>query len=90
MGLKASKKEECEPIIIEIMEYDNIDVVLSKAIIPFSEILGASNTPYVYMGHEKIPFEKRDPAYKTLMKQEFCDALRSFRIQHKALHSIFL
>ena len=90
MGLKASKKEECEPIIIELLEYDSIDEVLSKAIIPFSKVLGASSAPYVYVGHEKIPFEKRDPAYKILMKQEFCDAMRSFRIQHKALQSIFL
>jgi len=87
MGLEASIKEEHEPIILEIVDYDNIDMVLSKAIIPFSEVMEACSVPYVYVGHEKIPFEKRDPVYKTLMKQEFCDAMRYFRIQHKILHS---
>ena len=86
MGLEASKKEEREPIIIEIEEYDNIETVLSKMIIPFSEVMGASSTPDVYLGHEKIPFEQRDPAYKSIMKQEFCNAMRSFKIQRKALH----
>jgi len=90
MGLEASKKEEHEPIIIEIVEYDNIETVLSEIIIPFSEVMGTSSSPYVYFGHEEIPFEKRDPTYKTLMKQEFYDAMRSFRIQRKALHSTFL
>jgi len=28
MGLEASKKEKIEPIIIEIMDYDNLDLVL--------------------------------------------------------------
>jgi len=87
MGLEASKKEELEPIIIEIVEYDNIETVLSKIIIPFSEVMGTSSSPYVYFGHEKIPFEKRDPVYKTMMKQEFCDVMGNFRIQHKILHS---
>jgi len=86
MGLEASKKEEREPIIIEIEEYDNIETVLSKMVIPFSEVMGASSTPDVYLGHEKIPFEQRDPAYKSIMKQEFCNAMRSFKIQRKALH----
>ncbi len=80
MGSEASKKEEREPIIIEIVEYDNIEIVLSKIIIPFSEVMGTSSSPYVYFGHEKIPFEKRDPAYKTLMKQEFGHEMRTFRI----------
>ena len=90
MGLEASKKEEREPIIIEIKEYDNIETVLSKIVIPFSEVMGASSATYVYLGHERIPFEQRDPAYKSIMKQEFYDAMRSFKIQRKALHSIFL
>jgi hypothetical protein len=79
MGLEASKKEEPEPINIEIIEYENIESVLSKIIIPFSEALGAKGTPDVYLGHEKIPFEQRDPVYKSMMRQEFNDAMRSVR-----------
>ena len=90
MSLEASKKEEREPIIVEIVEYDNIKTVLSKMVIPFSEVLGVSSTPDVYSGDERIPFEQCDPVYKSMMKQEFYDAMRYFRIQHKALHSIFL
>jgi len=80
MGLEASKKEKHEPIIIEIMNYHNLDIVLSKIVIPFSEVLGTSNIPDVYIGHEKIPFEKRDPLYQTIMRQEFTDALRTLKI----------
>jgi len=89
MGLEASKKEEREPIMVEIVEYDNFATVLSKMLIPFSEVMGASSTPDVYSGHERIPFEQRDPTYKSIMKQEFYDAMRSFKLQLKGLHSIF-
>ena len=34
-----------------------------------------------------MSLEKRDPVYKTMMKQEFCDAMRYFRIQRKILLS---
>ena len=77
MGLEASKKEEREPIIVEIVEYDNIKTLLSKILIPFSEVLKASNAPDIYFGYEKIPFEKRDPLYKSIMRQEFADAMQT-------------
>lgn len=90
MGLEASKKEEREPIIIEIVEYENIEVILSKVILPFSKVMRASSVPDVYIGYEKIPFEKRDPAYKTLMRQEFADAIRVLKTDTKKnLHRDF-
>jgi hypothetical protein len=76
MGLEASKKEEHESIIIEIMDYDNLKGVLSKIIVPFADVMGDSNIPDVYAGHEKIPFEKRYPLYQTILRQEFSDAIR--------------
>ena len=79
MGLEASKKEERQPIIIEIMNYDNLDIVLSKIVVPFSEVMGASSVPDVYLGYEKIPFEKRDPLYQTIMRLEFADSMRSLK-----------
>ena len=82
MGLEASKKEKHEPIIIEIMNYHNLDVVLSKIVIPFSEVLGTTSIPDVYIGHEKIPFEKREPLYQTIMKQEFADATRALKTEN--------
>ncbi len=79
MGLEASKKEKHEPIIIEIMNYHNLDEILLKVVVPFSEVLGTSNIPDVYIGHEKIPFEKREPFYQTIMRQEFADATRALK-----------
>ena len=83
MGIEASKKKKHEPIVIEIMNYENLEVVLSKIIIPFSEVMGISGVPDVYVGHEKIPFEKRDPLYQTIMRQEFAGAIRSIKIHKK-------
>ena len=78
MGLEASKKEEHGLIIIEIRNCDNLKSVLSKIVIPFSEVIRDSNIPDVYVGYEKIPFEKRDSLYQTIMRQEFADAMRDF------------
>ena len=77
MGLEASKKEGQEPIIIEIIEYDRIETLLSKIIIPFADVLKSSKAPDIYVGYEKIPFDKRNPTYKSIMRQEFADAMRS-------------
>ena len=79
MNLEASKKEKRKSTLMEIVEYDNIEIVLSKMVIPFSEVMGTPSTPDVYLGHEKIPFEQRDPVYKSMMRQEFADAIRSVR-----------
>ena len=79
MGLEASKKEEHESIIIEIMDYDNLKGVLSKIIVPFADVMGDSNIPDVYAGYEKIRFEKRDPLYQSIMRQEFADEMRAFK-----------
>ncbi|MBY9016376.1 MAG: hypothetical protein KGD68_11835 [Candidatus Lokiarchaeota archaeon] len=83
MGLEASKRKEHEPIIIEIVEYENIDVILSKVIIPFSEVIGTSTVPDIYVGHEKIPFEKRHSLYQTIMRQEFMDAMKALKSEEK-------
>ena len=83
MSLEASKKEKREPIIIEIVEYENIEVVLSKVIMPFSEVMGTSSVPDIYLGYERIPFEKRYPIYQTIMRQEFADAIRALKTKAK-------
>lgn len=76
MSIRSPKKEKNEPVVIRIMDYDNLEVVLSKIIISFSEVMKNSQVPDVYAGYEKIPFEKRYPLYKTIMRQEFADAIR--------------
>ena len=75
-SMEVSKKEKHDPVVIRIMDYDNLEDVLSKIIIPFSEVMRDSHIPDVYTGHEKIPFEKRYPLYQTIMRQEFADAMR--------------
>lgn len=83
MTVEASKKKEHDPIIIEIMYYDNLDVLLSKIVIPFSEVLGFTNVPDIYDGHEKIPFEKRYPFYQTILRREFADAIKKLESKEK-------
>ena len=78
--MEVSKKENHEPVVIRIMDYDNLEFVLSKIIVPFSEVLGTSSVPDVYMGYEKIPFEKRDPLFQTIMRQEFGKVVRKVKI----------
>ena len=79
MGLEASRKEEQEPVVIKIEDYDNLEAVLSKIVVPFSEVMRDSHVPDVYTGYEKIPFEKRYPLYQTIMRQEFAEAMRALK-----------
>jgi len=75
-SMEVSKKEKHDAVVISIMDYDNLEDVLSKIIIPFSEVMRDSHVPDVYTGYEKISFEKRYPLYQTIMRQEFADAIR--------------
>ncbi|MHA1486844.1 MAG: hypothetical protein ACTSSC_06700 [Promethearchaeota archaeon] len=79
MSTRSPKKEKLEPVAIDIMDYDNLKAVLSKIVMHFSEIIDDSSVPDVYAGYERIPFEKRDQLYKTIMKQEFADAMRALK-----------
>ncbi|NVM43833.1 MAG: hypothetical protein HWN79_02860 [Candidatus Lokiarchaeota archaeon] len=77
MGIELEKNRKQETLVIEISEYDTVELVISKIIVPFSEVLKASRAPDIYIGYEKIPFKNRDPIYKSIMRQEFSDAVRS-------------
>jgi hypothetical protein len=83
MSSKAEKKENREPLLIEILEYDNIEIILSKIVVPFSKFKKVSSALDLYSGCEKIPFEARDTLYKNAMRQEFADAMRAFRKRPK-------
>ena len=83
MGLEAVKKNKHEPVIIEVQEYDNIKIILSKIVVPFSVIAKEIGAPDLYSGCENIPFENRDPLYKSVIRQEFADAMRSFRKENE-------
>jgi hypothetical protein len=90
MSSKAERKENREPLFVEILEYDNLEIILQKMVVPFSKFERVSNAPDLYSGSENIPFEARDPLYKSAMREEFAKAMRSFRIQNKLLRSLFL
>ena len=77
MGLEVEKKRKHEPLIIEISEYETMELVLTEILTPFSEILKSTCIPDIYYGYEKIPFEKCDPLYKSIMREEFTNNLRS-------------
>ncbi|NVM34254.1 MAG: hypothetical protein HWN81_01580 [Candidatus Lokiarchaeota archaeon] len=49
---------------------------LSKAVIPFSKIIGSPKTTDVYSGNENIPFKERDPEYKMILRQEFSNYMK--------------
>jgi len=83
MSSKAEKKENREPLLIEILEYDNIEIILSKIVVPFTKFKKVSSAPDVYSGGEKMPFEARDALYKSAIRQEFAIAIRAFRKRPK-------
>jgi len=83
MSLEADKKNKQELVIVEVQEYDNIKIILSKIIVPFSEIAKELSAPDVYSGCKNIPFENRDPFYKSVIRHEFADAMRSFRKENE-------
>ena len=76
---QAEKKENREPLIVEILEYDNVEIILSKIVVPFSKFEKASSAPDLYSGSEKMPFEARDSLFKNAMREEFAGAMRAFK-----------
>ena len=83
MSLEVDKKNKQEPVIVEVQEYDNIKIILSKILVPFSELAKKVSAPDVYSGCENILFENRDPLYKNIMRREFAEAMRSFRKENE-------
>jgi hypothetical protein len=77
MVLKTQENRKHELLTVRISEYKSFKFALSEIIVPFSEVLKKSSAPDVYSGYEKIPFEKRNPFYKSIMRQEFADEMRS-------------
>jgi len=75
----AEKKENREQLFVEILEYDNLEIILSKIVVPFSYFEKVPSAPDLYSSVEKTPFEARDPLYKSTMRQEFADAMRAFK-----------
>ena len=80
---QAEKKENRDTFFVDILEYDNIEIILSKIVVHFSKFEKVSNAPDLYSGSEKIPFESRDPLYKSMMRQEFSGAMQVIKKKTK-------
>lgn len=47
-------------------------------VVPFSKLMQSRNRMDIYTGEERIPFEKRDPLYKSILRKEFSNAIKEF------------
>jgi len=44
---------------------------ISRAVVPFSEIIKRGKSSDIYSGVEDIPFQEREHEYKRILKHEF-------------------
>jgi hypothetical protein len=75
MGLEVEKNKKRETLITGISDYENMEQTLTELLIPFSELLKTTGSPDLYSGYENIPFEKRAPLYKSIMREEFAKTI---------------
>ncbi len=71
------KKKEVE-IKINFHSDLELEYILSKMIVPFTDLLEVSRKPDIYNGKEFMSFSQRHSTYKALMLTEFEDAIRHF------------
>jgi len=71
MSLGIIEKEEYDENKNEFTSDLELEYILAKALIPFSMLLDKTREPDIYNGKENIPFEKRHPIFKALMRIEF-------------------
>jgi len=70
----SSKSLDKKSVKIEFQEEEYFD--LKHVVIPFSLVF-LKNEKFIYDGSERIPFNKRDLLYKTILLQEFSHCLKS-------------
>ncbi|MFX0145403.1 MAG: hypothetical protein ACFE9C_15170 [Candidatus Hodarchaeota archaeon] len=71
MSFKSLSKKYSIGIKQEISRTKPIN--FTDIIIPFSEFGESKDSPDLYDGSEKIPFNERDPQYKAILKYEFAE-----------------
>ncbi|MFX0032550.1 MAG: hypothetical protein ACFE8E_07090 [Candidatus Hodarchaeota archaeon] len=70
MSLEIIENEEYNENKKEITDLE-LEYILANAFIPFSMFLDKTREPDIYNGKENIPFEKRHPIFRALMRIEF-------------------
>jgi hypothetical protein len=58
-----------------LIETKNIFI---KFFVPFSKLMKNQNQADIYTGEESIPFENRDPLFKSILRKEFSNAIKEF------------
>ena len=72
---------------------ENLDKTLlvhvqgSRVIVPFSRVIARQHPRDIYTGEESIPFEKRDPLFKSILRKEFSNAIQEFIREIESLGS---
>jgi hypothetical protein len=61
-------------------DYDSNDISIKplRLAVPFEVFFKKKTPPDIYTGNELIPFEKRDPLFKSILRKEFSNALKEF------------
>jgi len=49
-----------------------------RLFVPFSRLMKNRNPVDIYSGEESIPFENRDPLFKSILRKEFSNAIKEF------------
>ena len=66
----SSKSTDKKVIHIEFETKESFEV--KDIVIPYS-LFFRKQEPFIYSGQERIPFEKRNPLYKSILLNEFRD-----------------
>lgn len=56
----------------------NLNFNIPKIFIPFTKFFENQDKKDIYSGNEKIPFNKKHPIFRALMRIEFEDAMRRY------------
>ena len=54
------------------------DIIIMHSIMPFSRLIKNQRPLDIYSGEETIPFEQRDPLFKSILRKEFSNAIKEF------------
>ncbi len=79
MSFKVKENEEQKISPVKINDILGYYELISQIIQPYSKFFTVNKKKDIYSGEETIPFSKRHPTFKSLMKLEFQDVLREFK-----------
>lgn len=54
------------------------NIIFIRLFVPFSKLIKNRNSTDIYTGEESIPFENRDPLFKSILRKEFSNAIKEF------------